>query len=230
MTATLRACIRGAIAPTVLLLSLIAAGCASDEGPRPRTGRRSPPLPNLTGQETFFDGRIVAELKVGAMTGFNRGSEGPGGGGEDHGGRRRGGGRGHGGSGMGGGGHHEEGEPGPDSATPEQTQLRTARRAEQMGSPPVMIHLRFTNTGSERAELVIADFLSPLGNFVVTPEKLSLEPGQSVEVEPMTSRLAGEITGGEISLALHLGSRQETKTITLQPEPAQAAPNPTARP
>ncbi|MES1194520.1 MAG: hypothetical protein ABUL65_01410, partial [Opitutus sp.] len=73
-------------------------------------------------------------------------------------------------------------------------------------------------------ELVVADFLSPLGNFVVTPEKLTLQPGQAVEVDPMTSRLAGEISGGEISLNLRLGPRQETKTITLKPEPVPAAP------
>src|SRR5436190_14903086 len=105
MTATLRAVTRGAIAPTLLVLTLFAAGCASDEGSR--NGRLLPktPLPNLTGKETFFDGRIVAELKVGAMTGFNRGPEGPGEGGEHPGPHR--GGHGRGGGGMGGGGHRE---------------------------------------------------------------------------------------------------------------------------
>jgi hypothetical protein len=223
MTVILRCLARGGIAPALLALTLFTAGCASEEGSR--NGRHPPktPPPNLTGRETFFDGRIVAELKVGAMTGFDRGPERSAEGGE-HTGRRRGG---HGrGSGMGGGGHREEGGgTGYESTSPEQTQQRIARQADRAGSPPVMIHLRFTNTGSERAELVIADFLSPLGNFVVTPEKLSLEPGQAVEVEPMASRLAGEISGGEISLNLRLGGRSETKTIALQLE-AGPAPQP----
>ena len=99
-----------------------------------------------------------------------------------------------------------------------------ARRADRTNTPPVIIHLRFTNKGDVPIELVIADFLSPLGNFVVTPGKLSIQPGQAVEVDPMASRLAGEITGGEISLNLRLGSRQETKIIVLNPEPVPAAP------
>jgi hypothetical protein len=101
-----------------------------------------------------------------------------------------------------------------------------ARRADRNNSPPVIIHLRFTNNGSTPTEIVIADFLSPLGNFVVTPEKLTLQPGQAVEVEPMTSRLAGEVTGGEISLSLRQGSRRETKVITLKPEPTPSTPAP----
>lgn len=230
----------GALAPALLLSTLFLAGCASDEGPRAPTGKpfsRKALLPTLVGHEAFFDGRIVAELKVGAMTGFDPRSRGDGGSGEQ-GGRRRGqhGGGGFRMGGMGGGGTHPErggpgaNGPGPDSISPEQAKLQAARRAEQMGAPPVMIHLRFTNTGSERADLVVADFLSPLGNFVVSPEKLSLDPGQTVEVEPMTSRLAGEITGGEINLNLRLGSLRETKTITLQAEALPAGPETAPRP
>ena len=238
----------------LLLVAFLFSGCASDDGPRPPGGKdavRPAPLPNLAGQETFFDGQILAEMKVGAMTGFNPqgmpggggpegklhgrgngglsvGGVGMGGGGMGGGGM---GGGGMGGGGMGGGGRRppdraEVGPPGgPDDA--DRPRQMAARRADMMGSPPVMIHLRFTNTGHERVDLVIADFLSPLGNFVVTPGKLSLDPGQTVEVDPMTSRLAGEITGGEISLNLRWGERQESKTITVKPEPAPvAAPSP----
>jgi hypothetical protein len=81
-----------------------------------------------------------------------------------------------------------------------------------------MIHLRFTNRGTEPADLRIADFLSPLGNFVVSPEKLTLAPGASAEVEPMTSGLAGQIAGGEITLKLQLGDRRETKVVPLAVE------------
>ncbi|MEJ1972405.1 MAG: hypothetical protein WDM96_08095 [Lacunisphaera sp.] len=62
-------------------------------------------------------------------------------------------------------------------------------------------------------------------------KKLSLDPGQAIEVDPMTSRLAGEVTGTEITLELRLGAAKETKTIalTLKPEPAPTpSPPPTA--
>ena len=71
---------------------------------------------------------------------------------------------------------------------------------------------------------MIADFLSPLGNFVVQPEKFTLEPGQELAVEPMTSRLAGEMSSGEISLSLKSGGTTETKTITLALQPEAAPP------
>lgn len=87
-------------------------------------------------------------------------------------------------------------------------------------NPPVMIHLRFTNNGTTKADLLIADFLSPLGNFVVEPDKLSLEPGQTLEVEPMTSRLAGEISGAAVTLALRLNGQGEKKIIQLILVPA----------
>ena len=99
------------------------------------------------------------------------------------------------------------GAPGGEGGgEPEGSGSATMRRADAMGSPPVMIHLRFTNNGSEKADVIIADFLSPLGNFAVRPDKLALDPGQSLEVDPMTSRLAGEVTGGEITLSLQARS------------------------
>lgn len=205
-----------------LALLFLAAGCASDaDGPRPPHGAPArQQFSTVGGQETFFNGTITADVLVGAMTGFRAGNPGagPGGGG---GGRRH-----HGGGGGGmhhGGGGGPEG-PGGEGGGTDSGGSSELRRADAMGSPPVMIHLRFTNKGAEHADLVIADFLSPLGNFVVTPEKLALDPGQSLEVEPMTSRLAGDVTSGAITLSLKLGSAQETKTITLELKPEPAAP------
>jgi hypothetical protein len=102
------------------------------------------------------------------------------------------------------------------------------RRADAMGSPPVLIHVRFTNTSATHADVVVTDLLSALGNFVVQPDKLALDPGQSLEVEPMTSRLAGDVTAAEISLSLRRGTETETKTVTLalKPEPAASAAQP----
>lgn len=87
-----------------------------------------------------------------------------------------------------------------------------------MGSmgPAEMIHLQFTNHGSERVVLNIVDFVSPLGNFAVQPEKLTLAPGESLEVEPMSSRLGGSVTEVEVTLGLHLAGKMEKKVIVLR--------------
>jgi hypothetical protein len=96
------------------------------------------------------------------------------------------------------------------------------------GGRPVMIHLRFTNHGTAAVELQIADFVSPLGNFVVRPEKLTLEPGQSLETEPMTSQLAGAFSEVTATLVLRLDGRAEKKSFPLKAaaDPTAQAPNP----
>lgn len=87
-----------------------------------------------------------------------------------------------------------------------------------------MIHLRFINHGTTSADLIITDFLSPLGNFVVEPDKLTLAPGQTIEVEPMTSRIAGEMPGTSVTLALHLNGQSERKSIPLAVKPGNTPP------
>lgn len=218
--------------PALLLTGsiLLAAGCASDpDRPAgPRAGRRMPPMTPLAAKETFFGGLIAAEVLVGALTGFDPGGDGPGPGG-------RGSGEHHGGGGFRMrtvGGMHDAGGPG-EGPRGEPPGERTAnggpalRRADLMGAPPVMIHVRFTNTGTEAVELIVADFLSPLGNFVVHPDKLPLAAGETAELEPMTSRLAGEIGATEITLTLRRNGATETKTIALTP---QSPPAPARQP
>ena len=220
------AVIRGVLAPLLIVACFAAAGCASDgRPPRGGSGRgaRNPVMPTLTGQEAFFAGRITAEVRIGAMAGFDRSGDGSGG--KADGGRPR---RGPGGGGfsMGGGMGGGPGGEGGRTRRPEGDEERSEpgpRLAMATQAPPVAIHLRFTNGGTVPADLQIVDFLSPLGNFVVTPSRLTLEPGQSLEVEPMASRLAGDATSGEISLALRLDGADETKTVTLQAEATPVA-------
>jgi hypothetical protein len=118
---------------------------------------------------------------------------------------------------------------------PDAAQALVTRRAAMAGTqPPVLIHLKLTNQSREHLDVVIPDFLSPLGNFVIEPEKLSLDPGQSAEVEPMTSRLAGDIAETTVTLTLHIVGHTEKKVLTLRvvapPPGAPTDPNPESRP
>ncbi len=100
-----------------------------------------------------------------------------------------------------------------------------------MGSmgPALMIHLRFTNHGAGRVQLRIDDFSSPLGNFAVQPEVLALDPGQSLETEPMSSRLAAGLSETDATLVLRVGEKAEKKIISLRAVPG-ATPGDAAAP
>ena len=94
-----------------------------------------------------------------------------------------------------------------------------------------MIHLQFTNHSPERVVLDIVDFVSPLGNFAVQPEKLTLDPGQAVETEPMSSQLAGSLAEADATLVLHLAGRTEKKVVVLRAVPGGIPPEePAAQP
>lgn len=205
--------------PSVFLLALLGlflGGCASDPDRRPRppggAGQHAP-LPTLVGQTEFFDGQILVELRMGAMAGFNRNGDGPGRGGfraPGDGSLRdaaKAGGFGRRGGPLAGDGERRQGPPGA-----------MARMGARGAGPPVMIHLRFTNRGTTPVELHVVDFLSPLGNFVVSPEKIALAPGESAEAEPMSSALAREAGDGEIVLQLQSDGRRETRSVPLTRE------------
>ncbi|MBL9213929.1 MAG: hypothetical protein JNG83_00485 [Opitutaceae bacterium] len=218
--------IGGVVLAVLLLLNF--TGCASDgPGERPRERRKS--QPPLAGQQAFFEGLLLAELRLGA--GFGQAAEGrmdrPGRSGHE-GGRRRGGGGLQMGGGMGGpdGGGYAGGR-GPGIGDQDGPRPRPPRGAmgPGAGGPPVMITLRLTNHGSAPVTVAATDFASVLGNFVVLPESLVLEPGQSAAFEPMTSRLGGDYTEVDANLTLKIGDREEKQTIPMRqvPEPAPEA-------
>ncbi|MDB6113893.1 MAG: hypothetical protein JWQ62_838 [Lacunisphaera sp.] len=226
MPTTLR--LRCLAALSIIPLLVFASGCASDsDGPRAAGPRRKPPTP-LAGHENFFAGQILAEIHVGADGMPEPGSGDERGSGNEH-GSSGGGGRGRRGGGGGGGGRRGGGGGGMSGDIGDSMPLgegaATGPRPRPMGGRPVMIHLRFTNHGATAATVQILDFVSPLGNFVVRPDHVAVEPGQSIEVEPMSSELAGEIGGTEATLRLRLGSQTEKKTFELAAvPPAPASP------
>ncbi len=216
-------------APVFLSFGLVlvfAAGCSSEPEPGPSGSqqRHHDKLPApMVGQDTFFDGQIVAELRAGAE-GIPHPEPGKGSGnssGGDSGGHSRHSG---GGMGMGGGGHSRHGGGQSPDSDSEGGRSESPRPMPGSMGPTTMIHLRFTNQGSTHVELGIEDFVSPFGNFAVQPEKLALDPGQSLETEPMSSNLAGSLAEIGATLVLRLGNKAEKKLIMLHAVPAPDNP------
>ena len=143
-----------------------------------------------------------------------------------------------GGIGMGGGGRGGEGggrgrRDGGDDSSSRQSEDRESRPAgiRPAGGPPVMIHIQLTNKSSDQLIVSATDFSSALGNFVVLPEKLIIDPGLSAEFEPMTSRLGGDFSEVNVTLTLSIAGREEKKTITLRLiAPPVSPPDPESHP
>jgi hypothetical protein len=106
--------------------------------------------------------------------------------------------------------------------TPEMVDEMRSRRAESP-IPPIVMWLKLTSTGSNPLNVEIVDFKSDLGSFAVQPEHVALTPGQSVEAEPMISRLGVTSLEIPVTVTLRLDGKTETHVLTLQPVESDAA-------
>ena len=242
-----------ALFPLSLILALLASGgCQGDRGDRPERGadRRPDAGPSMEASGTFFAGQLEVQVVLN-RTGFGErpkpapdapsassanpdllppAAEGttsvPAPGDAVTGTGDTSGGRGH-----GGGGRHSGGSPsagpraGGDAAGP----IRASTMA------PVSFHLRLVNRSPLPVEAEVTDFNSDLGDFVVEPEKLSLQPGETADAEPMTSRLG--VTSDAVALTVEIRlkagtglHKREKQVLTLRPAPAGEAPHPAAPP
>ncbi len=171
----------------------------------------------------FFGGTVEAEVLL-ARAGMNWTRPGLGkvGSGEaEHG---RGGFRG----GMGGryggergefGGERERGEGREGGGEREQEggEESGGARIYAMNERPLVLRVRLTNHGKMPVKVAVVDFNSVLGDFAVQPESIAVDPGQSVEAEPMVSRLG--YSGAEIPLTVQLrvDGKTEQKVLQLHP-------------
>ena len=232
-----------------LTLTLLLLGFAACEGERPN---RPPPgamgsndgggraaIQRMEAQGMFFDGRIEVEaLLAPAGVKWSRDAESGGGGGSGRQGRSGGfrGGFGMGGGGGGGGrgggrGHGGGGGGGPPEGGAENS-VQRAPPIQASNLPPIQLRLRLTNHGDTPADVVVVDFDSALGNFVVEPPRITIKPAESVEAEPMVSRLGISTQEIPLTVKLHVGGRTEQQVLMLRvvKEPAPAAPLPAAPP
>lgn len=93
---------------------------------------------------------------------------------------------------------------------------------DNLGSqqPPVALRVTFTNQGNTPISLSIREINSVLGNFVAQPDRATLAPSESLELEPMISRM-GVISGSiPLQLELRAEGQTESQTIRLRERPA----------
>jgi hypothetical protein len=183
----------------------------------------------------FFGGQVEAEAllaRAGAQWARNEesggtGTSGPrsgghfnggGGFGGGHGGGRRGGGHGGSGGGEGPGGGPEEG-------------IQRAPPIHAANQPEVQLRLRLTNHRDVPIVVEVVDFNSDLGDFEVQPESITVQPGASVEADPMVSRLGVGADAIPLTVRLRVEGRSDQQVITLKAvkEEAPAPPPPAER-
>jgi hypothetical protein len=102
---------------------------------------------------------------------------------------------------------------------PESPEARKAREAQM---PPALLRLSLENAGGATLVVQIRDLNSDLGNFAIRPDTVTLNPGQSVEVEPMQSLLGVDSYSIPVVISLRSGGQTQTKTLTLRPVPPPA--------
>ena len=192
----------------------------------------------------FFDRQVEAEAllaRAGAQWARNDESDSsaspgrPGGGGAHLSGSAGGVGMGRGGGGHrggGGGGNHGGGaEGGANEAGPQAPPIRA------INQPGVQLRLRLTNHRDVPIVVEVVDFNSDLGDFVVQPAQITVQPGESVEADPMVSRLGVGAEEIPLTVKLRIDGRSDQQVLALKtvkeeapaaPPPAEGAPAPAA--
>ena len=102
-----------------------------------------------------------------------------------------------------------------------------ARRAREAQMPPALLRLRLENTGGATLVIEIRDVNSELGNFAIRPDTVTLDAGQSIEVDPMQSMLGVESYALPVTVTLRAAGQTQTKVLTLRPiaqTPAATSP------
>ncbi|PTY03781.1 hypothetical protein DB347_21365 [Opitutaceae bacterium EW11] len=177
------------------LLALALSGCSD----APRRGPRSGPMgspqatPTLTAQESFSDGQLIVQAIVSPGDEARMGGRGPGGGGS----RRR-----H----MG---------PPPEGGEGEGEDMPQRSHFNDSPMPPVVLKLHVTNQGSTPLNVVFVECNSALGNFGIRPERATIQPGQSVDPDRMTSLLGVSGEDLPVTVTLKINGKTEKRTLTL---------------
>ena len=197
--------------------SVLLSACASADHDGRRSGGRGRPVqPRLAESTTFFDGVLRADVSLEPITFGKPGDErvGPGGG---PGGRHR---RNRGGGYPDGGGRPEDFGGGDDRGDSAED---APMRRIPIGAPPTMeLRAKFTNNSEAPVEFAVPDFVSPLGNYAVRPEKLTLAPHAIAELDPMPAVYPDTVTELTVNIRVRMIGKSDSKSVTLRGAPLPA--------
>ena len=98
----------------------------------------------------------------------------------------------------------------------------TRPRVHETEMPPAALHLALQNHSQATMVVEIREVNSDLGNFAVRPDHVTLEPGETKEVEPMQSLLGLESYELPVRIELRAAGVTEAKTLTLRPSKEEA--------
>jgi hypothetical protein len=164
----------------------------------------------MAGSGEFFGGLLTAKVTIGRGIG--------------HGLKKGGGGGGHQGSSGGGDTKRQEEE----RSTYRDYADTDTKVIQGTPLPPVTLHLILTNNGQSTLSVTTDDFASELGNFVVDPEVVDIEPGATVAVTPMVSELGVSSANIPVTVSLIVSKQKETQVIAVKdiidPPPTSANP------
>jgi hypothetical protein len=219
------------LALAVFALELAACGGGHSHHPGggpmgPGDGTDNTPIPRMEAQGMFFAGQVEVETmlaRAGAtwardVESASSSAGGKGGGGSSGGGSGGGRSGGHRGGGHGGGGRGG----GEGSGGGQEEGIQRAPPIRAINGPVIQLRLRLTNHSPALVVVEVVDFDSALGNFVVQPEKITVQPGASVEADPMVSRLGIGTDEIPLTIKLRVETRVDQQVLTLRAVPEDA--------
>ncbi|MEO7698512.1 MAG: hypothetical protein ABIZ04_04745 [Opitutus sp.] len=199
-------------------------GCASDEATHGSYRRMRPDQPRLVDTGTYFDGGLVAELSLEPISFHSAGNH-DGDGDHSSGGRhraRRGGGF------SGAGGSRGEHESYGDSALPGDAEDGAPTMRRPLGAAPTIeLRAKFTNTTESPMLIAVTDVISGLGNFAVRPDRITLAPHSSAEIDVMPATYPDVIDELTVEVRVRHAGKNESRSLRLH---SSAAADPTAKP
>ena len=212
------------VVAALALLSLV-AGCAGGPSRHPRV-HDEPRQPPLAARADFFAGAITAEAQV---VSFRHSMMHP-----DRDGEGRGGDRAHsgpppgGGKGMGHAGGMGAGGPPPGEGGDHRRRDNAHPAGGPVALPRQTLSISFTNHTAAPLTFVITELNSGIGNFVPQPEKLTLAPGATEALQPVSGDAGGVLRWLDVTLSLRQGGTTTSQILHLVPtgEPAEAEPPP----
>lgn len=83
--------------------------------------------------------------------------------------------------------------------------------------PRQTLLVTFTNHSDSAITFVIRELNSAIGNFAPQPEKMTLDPGASATLAPVSGDAGGILNWLDLSLGLRSAASSQTQTIHLEP-------------